>query len=231
MRYLCLLMALLMASTIFAKGFDPFTCSLDEARAYIKAQGFKWQAGVTNYTYMPKELLQQTLKPLPVEWQKPSNILHSAREIRDGADTGETPTQFNWHNKEGQDWMSPVRDQGGCGSCAAFSALGVMEALYNLAANNPNLDLDFAEQYLVSDCCSLMDCAGGPVGARIANWIKANGVPDENCFPYKAQNSACTPCGNYQQRLKYIRNAGDISQQENIDLINFIAWKVQLALQ
>jgi C1A family cysteine protease len=219
MRYTVILMALLLVSSVLARDFDPFTCTLDEARAYMKAQGFKWQAGTTNYSYMPKEILQQTIKPMQVDWQKSGSTLHTKWEIRDGTDTGETPTQFNWHNKDGKDWMSPVRDQGGCGSCAAFSALGVMEALYNLAANNPDLDLDLSEQYLVSDCCPLMNCAGGPVGVRIPNWIKANGVPDENCFPYKAQNSACTPCSNYQQRLKFIRNAADISQQENINLI------------
>ncbi len=69
---------------------------------------------------------------------------------------------FDWTTYQGSNWLPPVRNQGGCGSCWAFSAVGVAEAAHNIAANNPNLDLDLSEQYLVSDCdTSDGNCCGG----------------------------------------------------------------------
>ena len=77
-------------------------------------------------------------------------------------EAGALPDHFDWRDKDGQDWMTPVKNQGSCGSCWAFSAVGVVEPEYNIAYGNPDLDLDLSEQYLVSDCCtSCGSCGGG----------------------------------------------------------------------
>ena len=92
------------------------------------------------------------------------------------------PSNFDWRDNNGN-WLPPVKSQGGCGSCWAFSAVGVVEAKFNIASNDPNLNLDLSEQYLVSDCYSGNNCCGGSnYGALI--YIKNYGLPDENCLPY-----------------------------------------------
>ena len=63
------------------------------------------------------------------------------------------PTTFDWRNKDGENWVTPVRDQGSCGSCWAFAAVGGVETKINIARNDSNFDPNLAEQYLVSDCC------------------------------------------------------------------------------
>ena len=93
-------------------------------------------------------------------------------------------------------WMSPVKDQGGCGSCWSFSAVGVTEAVHNIASNNPNLDLDLSEQYLVSDCFMLwgyQTCCGGHKDKAL-EYIRDTGVPDENCMTYVDGNFS-SGCG------------------------------------
>ncbi|UCH86482.1 MAG: DUF333 domain-containing protein [Dehalococcoidia bacterium] len=104
------------------------------------------------------------------------------------------PPSFDWRNYSGQDWMTPVRNQGSCGSCWAFSAVGVVEAIYNIASNDPDLDLNLSEEYLVADCLTGNSCCGGWM-ATAFDFVRDNGIPDEACLPYIDQ-SGCTCGGN-----------------------------------
>lgn len=106
------------------------------------------------------------------------------------------PTSLDWRSRDGSDWMTEVKNQGGCGSCWSFSAIGVSEAVTNIAANNPNLDLDLSEEYLVSDCHSAylyQNCCGGWSDTAL-EFIRTSGVTDEDCFPY-IDDTSCT-CTN-----------------------------------
>ncbi|MEA3343797.1 MAG: C1 family peptidase [archaeon] len=98
---------------------------------------------------------------------------------------------FSWKSKDGKDWMTDVRKQEQCGSCWAFSAVGAMEAVYNIEQNNPNLDEDLSEQDLVS--CYEGDCDGGDLYAALQH-IAAQGITDERCFPYEQPTSAVQDC-------------------------------------
>lgn len=94
------------------------------------------------------------------------------------------PASFDWRNKDGKDWMTSVKDQGICGSCWAFSAVGTVEAIYNIELNNSNLDLDLSEEYLVSDCYAAdFGCCGGRHDGALG-FIRIQGIPDEACLPY-----------------------------------------------
>ncbi|MGD8813649.1 MAG: C1 family peptidase, partial [Anaerolineales bacterium] len=95
-----------------------------------------------------------------------------------------TPASFDWRIYDGSDWLTPIKDQGFCGSCWAFSAVGIVEAAHNIYENNPTLDLDLSEQYLVSDCdTDSGDCCGGWKDSALA-YIRDYGVPDETCLAY-----------------------------------------------
>ena len=102
------------------------------------------------------------------------------------------PSSFDWRNYGGQNWMTPVKNQGSCGSCWAFSTVGVVEAVHNIGAGDPSLDLNLSEEYLVSDCLPEGSCCGGWMGTALT-FVRDEGIPDEACFPYVDQSS-CT-CG------------------------------------
>jgi len=96
------------------------------------------------------------------------------------------PAEFDWRNYSSENWMTPVKDQGYCGSCWAFSAVGTVEAKYNIGQNNSRLDPDIAEEYLVSDCHSVsgyQTCCGGWQDIAL-DYINNSGISDESCFPY-----------------------------------------------
>ncbi len=146
-----------------------------------------------------------------------------------------SPSSFDWRNILGCDWMTSIKDQGGCGSCWAFSAAGAAEAAHNIAADDVNLDLDLSEQYLVSDCytyAGYQTCCGGYKDEALA-YIRDSGIPDEGCFPYtdgtgcgclsdgtcstsctydgigECSDTTCSDrCGDYSSRLVHIDTAG-----------------------
>jgi C1A family cysteine protease len=103
------------------------------------------------------------------------------------------PTSFDWRSRPKGNYLTNVKDQGQCGSCWAFSAVGTTEAALNIAADKVGNNFDLSEQYLVSDCLSGNNCNGGWKDVAL-NFIKSDGIPDEACMPYVDGNWS-TGCG------------------------------------
>lgn len=98
------------------------------------------------------------------------------------------PDAFDWRD---YNILPEIRNQAACGSCWAFSAIGAVEGKYNIErirdSIRPDPTVNLSEQYFVSDC---MDgCCEGGWHNDALNYIKNNGVPDEDCLPY--QSGAC----------------------------------------
>jgi len=95
--------------------------------------------------------------------------------------------------------MTPVRNQGGCGSCWAFAAIGDMEAQYQISKHNPSTGVDLSEQNVLQ--CSGGSCSGWYLDGTL-NYLKNSGTPDEACNPYNAADHACGTgrCSDYLSR-------------------------------
>ncbi len=128
------------------------------------------------------------------------------------------PASFNYRNWRGRNWLSPVRAQGTCGSCWAFSAAGVIEATYNLEHHDkPNLlnSLNLSEQYLVSGKMGGGDCfSGGWHHKALANICNV-GIVEEQCFPYLSGECVVTVLDNLtcfdtlpMAKCSYIKDTG-----------------------
>ena len=46
------------------------------------------------------------------------------------------PKSFDWRNVDGVNYVSPVRNQGACGSCYAFSSMGMLESRVRILTAN-----------------------------------------------------------------------------------------------
>ena len=91
--------------------------------------------------------------------------------------------------------MTPVKDQGGCGSCGVFSALGALEAYVNLYYNQI-LEYDLSEEEIIS-CRENFYCnsdgthTAGMTQGKALEYVEDNGVVNEECFPYVAYVQDC----------------------------------------
>jgi putative hemolysin len=120
-----------------------------------------------------------------------------------GVSAAGAPSSFDWRNYDGGDWMTPVKNQGSCGSCWAFSAVGVVEAIYNIATGDPDLDLNLSEEYLVADCLLGNSCCGGWM-ATAFDLVRDDGIPDEACLPYIDQSGCSCGGGTCDSNCTYI---------------------------
>jgi len=103
----------------------------------------------------------------------------------------ELPSSVDWREKG---VVTPVKNQGSCGSCWAFAAIETVESAYAVATGSSPPVL--APQTYVS-CMGNPDQCGGTGGCEGAiaelafNYTIANGVPLESDYPYTASDSAC----------------------------------------
>ena len=173
---------------------------LDYLNQEIKTKGGAWIAEDNQFTNMTLEekkkftglvLTEEEIKSIEDSNTKPENI---PENIRDES----LPDFFDWRNQHGENYITPVKSQGSCGSCWAFSAVATIEGEAQAYYNNPNLNIDLSEQKLVS-CCS--GCSSGP-GCESGNprtaffYARMTGLVTEECFPYVADDVPCDYCDN-----------------------------------
>jgi len=100
------------------------------------------------------------------------------------------PDSLDWRNLDGN-WVTPVRDQGACGSCWAFSALAQVESWWKIRWQMPDIDFDLSEQFLLS-CSDAGTCEEGGMVSASFDFIQQQGVPLEKYLPYQAKtNISC----------------------------------------
>jgi uncharacterized protein (TIGR02145 family) len=173
---------------------------------HIAERGGKWFAGETSVSMLTyeekKQLFGGNLPNLQgFEYYKGGIFVVPGTRLETSTirknDSLYVPV-YSWRNRHGEDWVTPVRNQGNCGSCWAFAATGATEMFVNLYYNK-HIDYDLAEQQLVS--CIQGNCSGGSTGKGMA-FIRDKGIVTESCFPYVAVDLNCSEiCANAPERI------------------------------
>jgi len=116
------------------------------------------------------------------------------------------PSSWDWRNVDGVNFVSDVRNQGGCGSCYAFSSLGMLESRVNILTNNTK-NYVFSTQDIVSCSQLSQGCEGGFPYLVAGRYGKDYGVVEESCNPYVGKDDSCstkTCQRHYTANYKYV---------------------------
>ncbi|HVN24434.1 MAG TPA: C1 family peptidase [Syntrophorhabdales bacterium] len=183
------LILLLSASISYAQ--------VEEIQTAIRLRGHQWVAGETSVSHLPaheKKMRTGLIKPT-----------HTAgapvlAEQQTEPATG-SPASLDWRNNSGNS-VTPVRNQGNCGSCWAFATTAALESAL-IRSGVPAAGLDKSEQVLVS-CGGAGSCAGGYISTA-SQFIQNTGLPAETCYPYTATDGTCSAaCSNWQSSTSKI---------------------------
>nr|QFG73901.1 MAG: papain family cysteine protease [Megaviridae environmental sample] len=132
------------------------------------------------------------------------------------------PTSIDWRD-EGA--VTPVKNQGSCGSCWAFSTSGAVEGAHAIAGNEL---VSLSEQQLV-DCShdGNMGCNGGLMDYGF-EYVMDNGLCMEDTYKYIAKEGTCTLC----KSIANISSCVDVTPSNQMHLMQAVALQpVSIAIE
>ncbi|XP_043533036.1 pro-cathepsin H [Chiloscyllium plagiosum] len=148
--------------------------------------------------------------------QKPQNCSATRGNHYSSADI--LPENVDWRKRG--NFITPVKNQGGCGSCWTFSTTGCLESV--IAIKSGKL-VSLAEQQLV-DCAQNFKnhgCAGG-LPSQAFEYIKYNnGLEREQDYPYEGKDGTCR--FERSKAAAFVKDIVNITQYDEDGMVDAVA--------
>jgi cathepsin L len=161
---------------IFAKNYERIVAHNKAADNGVHS----FRLAVNQFADMTTEEFVKQMNGLKPHLKKPSKDVYFGN-------TEALPATVDWRTKG---VVTPVKNQGQCGSCWAFSAVAGIEGQHALKTKKL---VSLSEQNLV-DCSGPegnQGCNGGIMDQAFTYVEKNKGIDTEASYPYKAENEQC----------------------------------------
>ena len=166
--------------------FENFKQNIDLVAAH-NAKESSFKLAVNQFADMSKEDFRA--KYLGFKFVDQAHL--RAQNVEQPANNSALPASVDW-NQAGA--VTPVKNQGQCGSCWSFSATGAIEGAWFIAKGSL---VSVSEQQLV-DCSQAQGnqgCSGGLMDQAFQYVMTNGGLCTEASYPYTAQDGTCqTTC-------------------------------------
>jgi hypothetical protein len=160
--------------------FRVFSSNYDQINQHNRLLGKTYKQGLNAFTHLTQEEF---------------NAIYLGADLTENAGNATVlPTNNLKATVDWRDKMNPVKNQGRCGSCWAFSAVAAIEATHSVTKGSR---LDLSEQELV-DCSGAygnMGCNGGLKDQAFRYVIAKKGLAAQKDYPYTAADGTCKTSG------------------------------------
>jgi cathepsin H len=184
----------------------------------INSENRGWEAGVNEWSDLTWEEFKAKflMAPQKCSATKGNHVM-----------SGRADPAIDWRDAK---VVTPVKNQGSCGSCWAFSSTGAIESAAAIATKKPPQTV--AEQQLV-DCAGNfenMGCRGGLPSQAFQYVMWAGGIQDSASYPYTGRDGKC----NFKKDkvITKLSNEVNITEKAENELVDAIGGRpVSVAYQ
>lgn len=165
--------------------------------AQTKQEDWTFEIGDNDISDIPLE--ERTGLNLPADWREKATVIIPAQHY-------DLPAKFDYRDMV-PGGLTPIKNQGSCGSCWAFASAGVFE---NVLRIRDGVEKDLSEQYLVS-CNTLGYSCGGGWWAHDLH--QQYGLVPEDNFPYEASDLSCKQNLPHEEKITswaFVTNQDDL---------------------
>ncbi|KAJ1402905.1 Peptidase C1A, papain C-terminal [Sesbania bispinosa] len=193
--------------------FDIFKDNLRFIDEHNKAENQTFKLGLNKFA----DLTNQEYRAMFLGTRK--GMLSGSKKTNRYAyrDSDDLPPSVDWREKGA---VAPVKDQGQCGSCWAFSTVAAVEGINQIVTGDL---ISLSEQELV-DCDRgyNMGCNGGLMDYAFDFIIQNGGIDTEEDYPYHARDDTCDP-NRKNAKVVTIDGYEDVPENDEKSLMKAVA--------
>jgi len=216
-----------------ANGYSKLKTMVSREKAFIEnleiikthnSKNLSWRMGVNHFSDLTGDEFKELMRfatcrkhmneTQRLRAQRGKRMLPQVRNPKNAA----TVDWRSTNNPAGKVAVTPVKNQGGCGSCWSFSASGAVEGAWAVGGNDL---VSLSEQELVSCDKQEFACNGGLMDYAF-QYVKDHGLTSEENYPYVSGNGTVPSCDSSKvaQKVATISSYVDVQTKSEDALEN-----------